>query len=128
MPSYKAPIDDVLFLLSDVFRIDRYNNLSGFAETSADVLVAILGEAAKFCEQVLTPLNRSGDIEGCTRHADGSVTTPKGFKEPYRQLVDGGWIGISVPERYGGQGLPALMTQLVNEFLCSSNLSFAMYP
>jgi acyl-CoA dehydrogenase len=128
MPSYKAPVDDALFLISDVFHVERYNNLPGFADASPDVLEAVLGEAAKFCEEVLTPLNRVGDEQGCTRHADGSVTTPKGFKEAYRKLVDGGWIGISVPAEFGGQGLPTILTQLVNEFLASANVAFAMYP
>ena len=128
MPTYKAPVDDALFLLNDVFHLDRYGNLPGFAEASPDVVEAVLREAAKFTEEVLTPLNRVGDREGCTRHADGRVTTPAGFKDAYRQLVKGGWIGISVPAEFGGQGLPATMTQIVNEFLCSANMAFAMYP
>jgi len=77
---------------------------------------------------VLTPLNRVGDKEGCKRAADGSVTTPTGFKDAFKQIVDGGWIGISAPTEFGGQGLPMIMTQLVNEFLCSANMAFAMYP
>ena len=128
MPSYKAPVDDVQFLLNDVFHIDRYANLPGFADASPDVVEAILGEAAKFCEQVLTPLNRVGDKEGCKRAADGSVTTPTGFKDAFKQIVEGGWIGISAPAEFGGQGLPMVMTQIVNEFLCSANMAFAMYP
>jgi alkylation response protein AidB-like acyl-CoA dehydrogenase len=128
MPTYKAPVEDVQFLLNDVFHIERYGNLPGFADASPDVVEAILGEAAKFAEEVLTPLNRTGDLEGCTRNADGTVTTPKGFKEAFRQLRDGGWIGISAPAEYGGQGLPATMTTIVNEFLISSNLAFSMYP
>ncbi len=128
MPTYHAPVDDVLFLLNDVFRIDRYNNLPGFADASPDIVEAILGEAAKFCEHVLLPLNRVGDVEGCTRHPDGSVTTPKGFKEAYKQYVDGGWIGISAPTEFGGQGLPGTMTVVVNEFLAAANMAFTMYP
>jgi hypothetical protein len=128
MPTYKAPVDDALFLLNDVFHIDRYGNLPGFSDASPDVVEAVLREAAKFSEEVLTPLNRVGDKEGCKRAADGSVTTPTGFKEAYKQIIDGGWIGISVPTEYGGQGLPATMTVMVNEFLCSANMAFAMYP
>src|SRR6516164_2984790 len=128
MATYKAPVDDALFLLHEVFHLDRYGNLPGFGDATPDVVEAVLREAGKFSEEVLTPLNRLGDEEGCTRHPDGGVTTPKGFKEALKQMVEGGWIGISVPPEFGGQGLPTILTQLVNEFLCSANLSFAMYP
>ncbi len=87
MPTYKAPVDDVSFLLNDVFHIERYNNLPGFADASPDVREAILDEAAKFTEDVVQPLNRIGDLEGCKRHDDGSVTTPTGFKEAFKQLA-----------------------------------------
>ncbi|HET7680459.1 MAG TPA: acyl-CoA dehydrogenase C-terminal domain-containing protein [Xanthobacteraceae bacterium] len=127
MPTYKAPVDDVLFLLNDVFHIERHNNLPGFADASPDVVEAVLSEAARLCEEVLLPLNRSGDMEGCTRHDDGSVTTPRGFKEAYKQVVDGGWVGISAPAEYGGQGLPFTLTMIVNEFMCAANMAFAMY-
>src|SRR5712672_380479 len=128
MPVYKAPVDDVVFLLSDVFHIERHANLPGFADAPPDMIEAILGEAAKFCEDALTPLNRVGDQQGCTRHPDGRVTTPDGFKEAFQQIVAGGWIGISVPTEFGGQGLPSVLTQIVNEFLGSANMAFAMYP
>jgi acyl-CoA dehydrogenase len=127
MPIYKAPLEDVNFLLNDVFRIDRYDNLPGFSDASADVREAILGEAAKLSEEVLQPLNRVGDLEGCIRHDDGSVTTPKGFKEAYKQVTEGGWLGLSAPTEYGGQGLPVTLSQAVNEFQCSANMAFAMY-
>jgi alkylation response protein AidB-like acyl-CoA dehydrogenase len=128
MPTYKAPVDDALFLLNDVFHLDRYGNLPGFADASPDMVEAVLREAAKFSEEVLTPLNRVGDRQGCTRHPDGSVTTPDGFKKAFKQLVEGGWIGISAPAEFGGQGLPATLTEIVNEFMCSANMAFAMYP
>jgi acyl-CoA dehydrogenase len=128
MPSYKAPVDDVQFLLNDVFHLERYGNMPGFADASPDVLAAILQEAGKFAEEVLTPLNRVGDLEGCKRHDDGSVTTPTGFKEAYRQYADGGWMGVSVPEEYGGQGLPGTFTVMINELLGSANVAFSMYP
>ncbi len=127
MPSYKAPVDDVMFLLSDVFHVDRYNNLLGFAEATPDLIEAVLGEAAKFCEDVLTPLNRVGDKEGCRRHDDGSVTTPTGFKAAHKQFTDGGWVGLSAPAEFGGQGLPTVIAQAISEFLCSANMAFAMY-
>jgi len=128
MPVYKAPVDEVLFLLNDVFQISRYNNLPGFADASPDLIEPILAEAAKLCEQVVQPLNLPGDREGCTRHEDGRVTTPKGFKDAYKQYADGGWMGISAPAEFGGQGLPGTMTTIANEMLTSASMGFAMYP
>jgi alkylation response protein AidB-like acyl-CoA dehydrogenase len=127
MPSYKAPIDDVNFLLNDVFQFDRYNNLPGFSDASPDVRAAILEEAAKLSEQVLQPLNRTGDLEGCVRHDDGSVTTPKGFKDAFKQVAEGGWLGLSTPVEFGGQGLPVTLSQTVAEFQISANMAFSMY-
>ena len=127
MPIYKAPVEDVSFLLNDVFQIDRYDNLPGFSDASSDVREAILGEAAKLSEEVLQPLNRVGDLEGCVRKDDGSVTTPKGFKEAFKQVAEGGWLGLSAPTEYGGQGLPVTLSQAVNEFQISANMAFSMY-
>ncbi len=127
MPIYRAPVDEVMFLLTDVLKIARHDNLPGFAEVTPDLGRAILGEAAKFCEEVTQPLNRVGDQEGCTRHADGSVATPKGFKEAFRRYADGGWIGVSAPEEFGGQGVPATYAVAINEFMSSANMAFAMY-
>jgi acyl-CoA dehydrogenase len=127
MPIYKAPVEDVSFLLNDVFQIDRYDNLPGFSDASADVREAILAEAAKLSEEVLQPLNRVGDLEGCKRHDDGSVTTPKGFREAFKQVAEGGWLGLSAPTEYGGQGLPVTLSQAVNEFQISANMAFSMY-
>jgi alkylation response protein AidB-like acyl-CoA dehydrogenase len=127
MPVYKAPVDEVTFLLRDVFHLDRYNNLPGFAEATPDVVEAVLGEAAKFSEAVLMPLNRIGDQEGCRRNPDGSVTTPRGFGDAYKKLVEGGWIGVSAPAEFGGQDLPVVINQAVNEFFTSANMAFGMY-
>ena len=127
MPSYKAPVDDMLFLLNDVFAIQRYSNLPGFADVN-DLLEPILVEGAKLCEEVLQPLNRIGDKEGCTRHPDSSVTTPKGFKEAYDAYRAGGWMGLAVPEEYGGQGLPYTVNAVMNEFSSAANMAFSMYP
>ena len=128
MPSYKAPIEDISFLLNDVFHIDRYSALSGFGDMSPEMIEAILGEAAKICEEQLQPLNYSGDQEGCVRHDDGSVTTPKGFKTAFKSFVEGGWLGLAADENYGGQGLPYTMAAVVNELSSSANMAFSMYP
>ena len=128
MPSYKAPVEDALFLLNDVFHLERYNNLPGFADATPDVVEAILTEGAKLCEEAFAPLNRIGDQEGCTRHADGSVTTPDGFKEAYRAYATGGWMGLSAPAEYGGQGLPTTLNTVMQEFVSAANLALGMYP
>ena len=127
MPTYKAPTKDYLFLLNDVFQFDRYANLPGFSDVSPDILDATFEEAARLCEQVIAPLNRVGDIEGCTRHDDNSVTTPTGFKEAFKQVGAGGWMGMSAPVEYGGQGLPGVVSDVVAEFLASASLAFWMY-
>jgi acyl-CoA dehydrogenase len=127
MPSYKAPVEDTLFLLNDVFGIQRYSNLPGFSDIT-DMLEPILEEGAKVCEETFQPVNRSGDKEGCTRHPDGSVTTPKGFKQAYDSYRAGGWMGLAIPEEYGGQGLPYTLSAVMNEFASASNMALAMYP
>ncbi len=128
MPIYQAPVADTLFVLRDVIGLERHANLPGFSDATPDIVEAILGEAARMSVEVLQPLNRSGDREGCTRHADGSVTTPAGFKEAYAVFRDGGWGGLSFDPEYGGQGLPHLLSAVVNEFMSSANMSFSMYP
>ncbi len=128
MPTYKAPVSDTVFLLNDVFDYARYANAPGFAEAPIDVVEAVLSEGAKFVEEVLQPLNRIGDVEGCKRLPDGSVSTPKGFREAYKALVEGGWVGLAGDTKYGGQGLPHFLAVLLSEYETSANLAFAMYP
>ncbi len=128
MPVYKAPTADTLFILNDVLGLERYGNLPGFANASPDMIEAIVGEASKLAESTLFPLNLSGDQEGCTRHDDGTVTVPKGFKQAYDQYCQGGWIGLAVPEEFGGQGLPYTLHAAVGEYMSSSNMSLMMYP
>ena len=128
MPIYAAPVGSVLFLLNDVLGYKRYQNLPGFAEATPDVVAEILAEGARFSEEVLQPLNRVGDEEGCVRHDDGSVSTPKGFKEAYERFAAGGWIGLAGDPAFGGQGLPYVLAAAMNEFVTSSNQAFAMYP
>jgi acyl-CoA dehydrogenase len=128
MPSYTAPVQDVLFLLNDVFGMQKYGNLQGFADLSPDMIEAVLHEGGKFCEQTLQPLNRMGDKEGCIRHADGSVTAPKGFKAALDAYNANGWLGMSAPEEFGGQGLPSTLNCVMQEFMASANLAWSMYP
>ena len=128
MPVYRAPVQDTLFLLNDVLGIERYANLPGFANATPDMIEAVLTEAGKFCEEVLFPINQSGDLEGCTRHDDGSVTTPKGFKEAYKAYSEAGWGLLTAPEEFGGQGLPHVIGFPVEEYRNAANQAFAMYP
>ncbi len=127
MPGYSAPVENVLFLLRDVLGYERFSNLPGFADAPLDLVEAVLGEAARFCEDVLQPLNRIGDLEGCARHDDGSVTTPAGFKHAYRAYAEAGWVGLSADPRFGGQGLPYTIAAILNEFVTSANMAWGMY-
>ena len=128
MPAYRAPVDDTLFILNDVLKYERYNNLPGFADASPDIVEAVLREAGRMAEEVFFPLNQIGDQQGCTRHEDGSVTTPDGFKAAFEQYKESGWMGLAFDPEYGGQGLPYTLHTAVGEFFSSANMAFAMYP
>ena len=128
MPHYSAPVADTMFVLQHVLHLENYANLPGFADAQPEMVGAVLEQGAKFVEEVLQPLNLSGDQEGCTRHADGSVSTPTGFKDAYRHYVDGGWSTLSQPADYGGQGLPHVVGAALFEFITSANMGFSMYP
>ncbi|MEQ8511659.1 MAG: acyl-CoA dehydrogenase C-terminal domain-containing protein [Algiphilus sp.] len=128
MPAYKAPLNDMRFLLDEVFDYPaHYASLSNGGDADPDTVSAILEECGRFCEEVLSPLYRSGDEEGCT-YDNGEVRTPKGYKEAYQQFVEGGWQGLSYPEEFGGQGLPMSLGLLKSEMMATANWPFLMYP
>ncbi|WP_371194389.1 acyl-CoA dehydrogenase C-terminal domain-containing protein [Glaciecola sp. SC05] len=128
MPAYKAPLRDIKFLMRDVLDyFPHYESLSNGADATPEMIDAILEGIASLGEQVLAPINLSGDKEGC-HFDDGVVTTPAGFKEAYQEYVAGGWQGLSFPEEFGGQNLPTSINVIKAEVIGSANWSFAMYP
>jgi len=128
MPTYKAPTRDTRFVINELLGLENYGNLPGFDSATPDLTDAIVEEGGRFAAEVLAPLNQVGDKEGCTRHEDGSVTTPTGFKDAYRQYCEAGWGTLSLPAEYGGQGLPHVLGIAMEEYLAASNHAFAMYP
>ncbi|MBX6742125.1 MAG: acyl-CoA dehydrogenase C-terminal domain-containing protein [Acetobacteraceae bacterium] len=127
MPGYKAPLRDMRFLLDEFLDLSRLRALPGCEEIGPDLIGPVLEEAAKFCEEVLFPLNRSGDEEGCVLE-NGVVCTPRGFRDAYVAFREGGWPALGCDPAYGGQGLPGTLGLLIQEMICSANLSFGMYP
>ena len=127
MATYKAPLRDMRFVLYELHRGDALAHLPGFEEMTPDLIDPILDEAAKLCEEVLFPLNRPGDEHGCV-FENGVVRTPKGFQEAYRTFRESAWTSIACDPAYGGQGLPHSVATLIDEMICSSNLSFGLYP
>ena len=127
MPVYKAPLEDIRFILNEVIGVGELAKLSGYEEATPEAIETILEEAAKLCEEVLFPLNRTGDEEGCVLE-NGKVKTPEGFKEAYQTFRESGWTGLSCKTEFGGQGLPLLLNFVIDEIVCSANLSFGMYP
>jgi alkylation response protein AidB-like acyl-CoA dehydrogenase len=126
MPTYKAPLRDMRFVLNELLGgIDT--TMAGFEDFTPDLIDPVLEEAAKVCEEVLFPINRSGDEEGCT-FENGVVRTPKGFKEAYDTFREGGWTSIACEPEYGGQGMPKIISSMVEEMICAANLSFSLYP
>ena len=127
MTQYKAPLRDYRFVLTELFDAGELAKLPGYEEATPDLMTTVLEEGAKLCEEVLFPLNRSGDEEGCS-FENGVVRTPKGFKEAYDTFREGGWTALGCDPAYGGQGLPRTLHFFVEEMICASNLAFGMYP
>ncbi|RZJ43380.1 MAG: acyl-CoA dehydrogenase [Brevundimonas sp.] len=125
--TYKAPVRDLTFILNEVLEIDRYTNQPGFQDVSSDLAAQVLEEAGKFADEVIAPINNPGDKEGC--HIEGSVvTTPKGWKEAYHQMVEAGWPSLTADPAYGGQGMPSVLGSAVGQFTAGASAAFSMYP
>jgi alkylation response protein AidB-like acyl-CoA dehydrogenase len=127
MKFFKAPQKEALFVMNELLGFEKHYADLGFTDATPDMVEAIFSEAAKFAENVLAPINANGDEEGC-KWEDGVVTTPAGFKEAYKQYVDGGWTGMTHPEELGGQNLPYSLGSVMAEWFSSANHSWAMYP
>ncbi|MEJ2530995.1 MAG: acyl-CoA dehydrogenase C-terminal domain-containing protein [Halioglobus sp.] len=128
MPEFKAPLRDIQFVMNELLEAEKlYQTLPGCEEATTDLMNAIVEEGAKFAENVLAPLNQSGDEEGCHWSEDG-VTTPKGFPAAYQQYVENGWPALSAPVEAGGQGMPNLLGSIMNELAGTANWSWLMYP
>ncbi|RYI19292.1 MAG: acyl-CoA dehydrogenase, partial [Acetobacteraceae bacterium] len=125
MPTYTAPVKDMQFLLHDVLKISEAD-IPGYSDLDRSFTEAVFDEAAKVAQDVLTPLNAVGDVEGCVLE-NGVVRTPKGFREAFKTLSEGGWMSLDAAPDYGGQGLPYLMHTAVNETFVSANMAFNMY-
>ena len=127
MQVYTAPLRDMRFVLHELFADQPFGPLALSDDFTPDLYDAILEEAARMAQEVLLPLNASGDLEGCT-YENGVVRTPKGFRQAYARFREGGWAALSSDPRWGGQGLPETVNKLVEEMTCSANLSFGLYP
>lgn len=129
MSHYKAPLENMNFLLFDTLKANRLSDCEPFQDATEDLFKAVMEEAAKLSENILLPVNTSGDQEGCQYDPEThTVKTPSGFKEAYKHYMEGGWSGLSASPEFGGQGLPHLLKMIVDEMVCSSNLSLGMYP
>ena len=127
MQVYEAPLRDMRFVLEELHEGDGFGDVPALAEFTPDLTRAVLEEAAKMAREVLLPINRNGDEEGCTLE-NGVVRTPKGFAEAWKTYVEGGWAGLSASPQWGGQGLPEAVAMLVSEMMCAANVSFSLYP
>jgi alkylation response protein AidB-like acyl-CoA dehydrogenase len=127
MPTYKAPLRDMRFVLHELLGVEQVSALPGYEEATPDLIDSILEEAAKLSEEVLAPLNRAGDEEGC-HYENGVVTAPPSFKAAYKTFVEAGWTSLACNPDYGGQGLPQIVNLAFEEMICSANLSFGTYP
>jgi len=129
MPTYVAPLRDMQFVMHELLDVESvFKKSAKYAEVDKETINQVLEEAGKFCTEVLLPLNQVGDQEGCQRLDDGSIKTPKGFKEAYQQFIDGGWAALACDENFGGQALPQLINSAVYEMMNSANQAWTMYP
>jgi len=124
---YTAPVADLAFLLNDVLKVDRLRAIPSFAAVDAGLINSVLAEGARFSEGTLSPINSSGDAHGASL-IDGRVEYPPGFADAYAKYAGDGWLGIDLPERVGGQGLPRVLQAAFAEMTNGANVAFSMLP
>jgi len=128
MADYRVPREDMQFMLQDVFEVDKdWAQFGELAELDIDTVVAIIDEGAKLAETLIAPNARAADEEGVS-FDNGTVTTPKGYKENFKQLAEGGWVGVTANPEFGGMGLPKSVSAQYEEMLCAADISFSLYP
>ena len=128
MSEYSPPLDDMKFTLKEVVNVNSLSELPAFSEVGLEALDSLLDEASRFFNEVISPTNRTGDLEGSLLNDDGSVSTPSGFREAYAQYVDAGWGAISFDPEYGGGGFPWLVGIPVTEMLTAANMALSLNP
>ncbi|MFC3099484.1 acyl-CoA dehydrogenase C-terminal domain-containing protein [Altererythrobacter lauratis] len=128
MTAYNPPAQDVAFILKHVLRVQDRQDPANYSMVDEDIIDAVVHEAGRFCRDIVAPLNTMSDQQGCTRHADGRVTTPEGFAAAYRAWTESGWGTLAQPEEWGGQGMPHALFTVIEEYLNSSCAGFTMYP
>ena len=127
MSNYTPPLDDISFVLNEIAGLKDVATLPGCEDATPDLVNTIIEEAGKFAAEVLAPLNHGGDVEGC-KIENGVVRTPTGFKKAYKQFAESGWNGLPFDTKYGGQGLPWLVSTAVSELWSSANMAFSLCP
>ena len=128
MSEYSPPLDDMKFALKEVVDVESLSELPAFNEVGLEALDSLLDEASRFFNEVISPTNRTGDLEGSVLKNDGSVSTPTGFREAYAQYVDAGWGAISFDPEYGGGGFPWLVGIAITEMLTAANMALSLNP
>ncbi len=126
---YTADLNDIRFVLFEQFKLhEAMGDLAPYADLDREIYEATISEAKRIAEEVLGPINGPGDREGCTVDGDGNVTTPKGYKEAWKTITEGGWVAVSAPVEHGGGGLPFPIATTISEMFCGSATAFTMYP
>ena len=128
MTPWQPPLRDTLFVLQGLLAVGEGDETASLAALDDATVEAVVGEVGRFCAEVLGPLNQVSDRQGCTRHEDGSVSTPEGFRDAYRKLVDAGWPTLAQPEAFGGQSMPHVLLTVAEEYMNAACAGFMMYP